>query len=183
VHQIAQRAAPGSRVVYVDNDPAAVAHSRQILAGNPDAGVVLEDLRRPEAVLSHPTVRDLIDPGRPVGLLMVTVLHFIADSDGPSDVVTRYRKALAPGSHLVLSHATNEATPETAAEVEKLYRSTTSAAHTRSLEEITGFFTGFELVEPGVVYLPLWRPEAPGPAEHPEQAWFYAGVGHLVSRT
>ena len=180
VHEIAQRSVPGARVVYVDNDPSAVAHSRQILAGNPDAGVILEDLRRPEAVLGHPTTRALLDVARPIGLLMVSVLHFIPDEDDPAGMIARYRDALAPGSHLVISHATHEAAPRAAADVERLYASTArSSAYTRSREEITRFFAGFELLAPGVVYLPLWWPRSSVTPEHPERAWFYAGVGRL----
>jgi SAM-dependent methyltransferase len=180
VHQIAQRLAPRSHVVYVDNDPSAVAHSSMLLSGDQDTGVIMEDLRNPEAVLGHPTVRGLIDLSRPVGLLMVTVLHFVPDSDDPVGVVGRYRDALSPGSFLVVSHATHEAQPDNAAAVEKLYQSSArSGAYTRSQEEIARFFAGFDLVEPGLVYLPLWRPDSPEPPEHPERAWFYAGVGRL----
>ena len=181
VHEIAHRRDPGSRVVYVDNDPAAVAHSRMILRDVPAAAVINEDLRNPEAVLAHQAVRDLLDFDQPIGVLMVTVLHFVPDADRPHELVARYRDALAPGSHLVVSHATSEAAPDAAAEVEKLYESSRAAAHTRGHEEIAGFFAGFDLVEPGVVYLPLWRPQTPDLVENPEEAWFYAGVGRLGS--
>ena len=177
VHEIAQRGAPDAHVVYVDNDPVAVAHSRQILTGNPLATVINADLRDPQSVLTNPRVAGLIDFGRPVGLLMVTVLHFVPDSDDPAGIVAGFRVALADGSYLVISHATDEAAPGAAAQVRDLYKSTSAAAHTRTHAEITRFFGGFELVDPGLVYLPLWRPDGPVP-EHPEEAWFYAGVGH-----
>jgi len=176
VHEIAQRGNPQARVVYVDNDPVAVAHSKQILSGNTLATVIREDLRRPEAVLTHPDVRSMLDFSQPVGLLMVTVLHFVPDSDDPASVVARYADGLAPGSALAISHATHEAAPGAAARVEELYTSTTAAAHTRSHAEILGLFDGFDLVDPGLVYLPLWHPDGPVP-DHPERAWFYAGVG------
>lgn len=180
VHQIAQRSAPGARVVYVDNDPSAVAHSRQILTGNPDAGVVLADMRDPAAVLGHPVTQALLDFDRPIGLLMVSVLHFIPATDDPFGMVERYGEAVAPGSYLTISHATHEASPGAAADVERLYASTARAsAYTRSHAEITRFFAGSDLVEPGLVYLPLWHPRSPEPPEHPERAWFYAGVGRL----
>jgi len=180
VHEIAQSRTPGTRVVYVDNDPSAVAHSRRILVGNPGATVILEDMRRPEAVLGHPTTQAMLDFSLPIGLLMVSVLHFLPDVDEPHRMVARYRDAVVPGSHLVLSHATHEGAPRAAADVEDLYRSTArAAAYTRSREEIMGLFAGFGLVEPGVVYLPLWRPGSPMSAEHPERVWFYAGVGRL----
>jgi SAM-dependent methyltransferase len=177
VHEIAQRGAPESRVVYVDNDPVAVAHSRQILSGNERAIVIHQDMRHAEAVLAHPRVAGLLDFRQPIGVLMVTVLHFVPDADDPADVVRRLTASLVPGSHLVISHATHEAAPGAAAKVEELYISTSAAARTRSHAEIARFFAGFDLVEPGLVYLPLWRPEAPAAADHPERAWFYAGVG------
>lgn len=177
VHEIAQRGDPESRVIYVDNDPVAVAHSRQILSGNERVTVIQEDLRRPEEVLAHPEVTRLLDFSEPVGVLMVTILHFIPDADDPAGLVSRLTSNLVPGSHLVISHATHEAAPEAAAEVEKLYASTSATAHTRSHEQIRRLFTGFDLVEPGLVYLPQWRPDSQAAAEHPERAWFYAGVG------
>jgi S-adenosyl methyltransferase len=177
VHEIAQRGDRESRVVYVDNDPVAVAHSRQILSGNDRAIAIREDLRHPEAVLGHPEVTRLLDFRAPVGVLLVTVLHFVPDADDPAGVVSRLTGSLVPGSHLVISHATHEAAPGAAAQVEQLYTSTSAAARTRSHEEIARFFTGFDLVQPGLVYLPLWRPDDPGAADHPERAWFYAGVG------
>jgi len=180
VHEIAQRGAADARVVYVDNDPVAVAHSRQILGANPLVTVVGADLRDPAAVLGHQKVRDLIDFGLPVGVLMITVLHFVPDSDDPEGIVAGFAAALAPGSYLAISHATQEAVPGTVAQVQDLYKSTTAAAHPRTSAEILRFFAGFELVEPGLVYLPLWRPDG-APPEHPERAWFYAGVGRKVS--
>jgi hypothetical protein len=180
VHEIAQRRDPDARVVYVDNDPGVVAHSRHLLRGNPLATVINADLRTPEIVLRHPEVRRLIDPARPVGLLMVTVLHFIPDTDDPAGIVAQYTRTLGDGSYLVISHATNESAPGAAAKVEDLYQRTTSSAHIRSSAEITKFFAGFELVEPGLVYLPEWRHDGQRP-ENPEQIWFYAGVGRKLA--
>ena len=176
VHEIARRGDPGARVVYVDNDPVAVAHSKHLLADDPLTTVIKADLRDADAVLAHPDVTALVDFSQPVGLLMVTVLHFVPDSDDPAGIVGRFASALAPGSFLAISHATHEAAPGTAAQVQDLYESTSAAAHTRTHAEIARFFAGFDLVEPGLVYLPLWRPDGP-PPEHPERAWFYAGVG------
>jgi SAM-dependent methyltransferase len=176
VHEIAQRGDPDARVVYVDNDPAAVAHSRRLVRGNSRATVIEADLRDPDAITGHPEVRGLIDFSRPVGLLMVTVLHFVPDSDDPARVVGKFAAALAPGSYLAISHATHETAPCAAAQVEDLYRNTTAAARTRTGAEIMRFFDGLDLVEPGLVYLPLWRPDGT-PQKDPELAWFYAGVG------
>jgi hypothetical protein len=176
VHEIAQRGDRSARVVYVDNDPVAVAHSRQILRGNPSASAICADLRTPGEVTSHPEVRRLIDMQAPVGLLMVTVLHFVPDADDPFQVTSRYASWLPAGSYLAISHATHEAAPAAAAQVKEIYTRSSAAATTRSHAEILRFFGGFELLEPGLVYLPLWRPDGPVP-DHPERVWFYAGVG------
>ncbi|HEX9033001.1 MAG TPA: SAM-dependent methyltransferase [Streptosporangiaceae bacterium] len=176
VHEIAQRGSADARVVYVDNDPVAVAHSRQILSGNSLATVIEADLRNPGAVLDHPDTTRLIDFSQPVGLLMIAVLHFVPDSDDPAGLVGTFAQRLASGSYLAISHATQEAAPSTAAQVQDLYKSSSAAAYTRTHAEIMRFFAGFEMVDPGLVYLPQWRPEGDLP-EHPERAWFYAGVG------
>ncbi|MEV4482177.1 SAM-dependent methyltransferase [Micromonospora coxensis] len=181
VHEIAQRAAPDARVVYVDVDPVAVAHSREILDGNPGATVIQEDLRRPEAILRHPEVTRLLDFSRPVAVLVVAVLHFIPDADRPQDVLGTLRAALAPGSHLVLSQASDESRSDTGqrAEAERVYRRTDNPLWIRNRAELAAFFDGFELVEPGVVWVPQWRPETPESAEDAEQAIFIGGVGRL----
>jgi hypothetical protein len=177
VHEIAHRGNPEARVVYVDNDPGVVAHSKHVLAGNPLASVINADLRDPALVLAHPEVRRLIRPDQPTGLLMVTVLHFVPDAEDPAGIVRRYAESLGPGSYLAISHATQEPSPQTVAEVVELYTaSATTSAYPRSRPEISRFFDGFDLVEPGLVYLPQWRPDGQVPA-HPERAWFYAGVG------
>ncbi len=178
VHEVAQRADPDARVVYADIDPVATAHSRAILAGNATAAVIEGDVRGPEAILGHPATRMLLDFSQPVGLLLVAVLHFLGDADDPARSVARLRDALAPGSYLVLAHATNESRPELARATEKVYqRGVPSRGRTRSRAEIMAFFAGFGLVEPGLVYLPQWRPDAPGdvPADAAKY-WFLAGV-------
>jgi len=176
VHEIAQRADPEARVIYVDNDPVAVAHSKQILGQNPRVAVIREDLRDPEAILARPEVGRLLDLSQPVGLLMITVLHFVPDSDDPVGLVGKLTRCLAPGSYLTISHATHESAPGTVAAIADMYKSTTAPAHARAAAEILPFFSGFDLVEPGLVFLPLWRPDGRVP-EHPEKFWFYAGVG------
>jgi hypothetical protein len=179
VHEVAQQTMPGARVVYADVDPVAVAHSRAILAGSADAGVIQADLRDPERILAHPVTRRLIDFGQPVGLLLVGVLLFLSDSDDPWRIVDTLRDALAPGSYLVICHATSEGRPSLGAALETVYnRSVSASLFLRSRAEITRFFDGFDLVEPGLVYLPQWRPDAPGdvPAD-PGAFWGLAGVG------
>jgi SAM-dependent methyltransferase len=162
VHEIAEQATPGSRVVYVDIDPVAVAHSQAILAGNQNAAVVQADLREPEKILAHPATRSLIDFGQPAGLLLSAVLHFIADDEDPWRITRTLRDALAPGSYLVLGHGTYEGNPTLTQALQKVYnRSVSGGGWFRSRLEILGFFDGFELVEPGLVFIPEWRPDSP----------------------
>ena len=179
VHEAAQRADPGARVVYVDVDPVAIAHSKTILAGNENAAIIDADLRDPEKILAHPTARRLIDFRQPVGLLLVAVLHFIADDEEPRRLVATLRDALAPGSYLVLCHGTDESKPAVAQAAEKVYnRSVAAHAKLRSRGEIERFFDGFELVEPGLTYLSTWRPDSPADAPgDPGRHWGLVGVG------
>ncbi|SFE07500.1 S-adenosyl methyltransferase [Actinacidiphila alni] len=179
VHEVAQSIAPGTRVIYVDNDPVAVAHSASLLADNPDADIVNADIRRPADVLNAPQVRKLIDFNEPVAILMITIMHFITHEEDPAGLVAAYRDGLPAGSWLALSHATDQDRPGTAAAVGKLYRSkATSPVTARSYEGISELFTGFDLVPPGLVYVPLWRPDpADDVPENPSEYWVYAGVG------
>jgi SAM-dependent methyltransferase len=180
VHEIAQRDSSEARVIYVDNDAGVIAHSRHLLRGNPLVSIINADLRNPASIVAHPEVGRLIDFSQPVGLLMVTVLHFVPDAQDPYGAVARFAQELAPGSFLVISHATRDSRPETAGKVEQLYQNAATSAHTRTAEEISRFFTGFEIVEPGLVYMPLWRHDGQVP-DDPEQVWFYAGVGRKRS--
>jgi SAM-dependent methyltransferase len=177
VHEVAQAASPGARVVYADTDPVVVAHSQAILAGRPDAAVIRADLRDPAAILADPTVRRLIDFRQPVGLLLVAVLHFLDDADDPWQIVATLRDALAPGSFLVVSHSTTDDRPELARAVEKVYNGSVSGSwQFRSGADIRRFFDGFELVEPGLVPGYRWRPDAD--AGDPARLWgFLGGVG------
>jgi hypothetical protein len=179
VHEVAQTISPGTRVVYVDNDPVAVAYSTSLLADNPDADIVSADIRRPADVLNSPQVRGLIDFDQPVAVLMITILHFIAPEEEPARLVAAYRDALPAGSWLALSHATDQDRPGTAAAVGQLYRSkATSPVTARSYDQIAALFTGFDLVDPGLVYVPLWRPDSGDEIpDKPSEYWVYAGVG------
>ncbi|MFI6147624.1 SAM-dependent methyltransferase [Streptomyces sp. NPDC051109] len=183
VHEIARAASPEARVVYVDHDPVAVAHSRAVLAGDERTGIVAADLRKPQDILAAPEVSQLLDLERPVALLLVAVLHFLEDSDDPYAAVAELRDALAPGSLLVLTHASYEGIPlseEVAAGTVGVYRDIRNPLVMRSREQIGGFFDGFELVEPGVVSMPLWQPEGtedPEGGETPEDPYAFSGFG------
>ncbi|MCI2421750.1 SAM-dependent methyltransferase [Saccharopolyspora sp. K220] len=182
VHEVAQQAAPGTRVVYVDTDPVAVAYSKNLLRDNPNAAIVRADLREPDKVLAAPEVSELLDLSQPLAVMMVAVLHFVGDADQPGAIVARYRDALVPGSFLVISHATDEGRPDVAASHADLYRQRTATPMTmRPHAAVTGFFEGFELVEPGVVHLPLWRPTAATDVgARPERFTGLAGVGRKL---
>ena len=178
VHEVAQRRAPDAKVVYVDNDPVAVEHSQAILAGDDRTEVVQADLRDPDAVLADPTVRGLLDLTRPTAVLMVAVLHFVPDQDDPARLVARFRETVSSGSYLALSHATAGERADRAAEHRGLYQRTATPMTMRTPEQVERLFDGWELVEPGLVYLPQWRPEPGSPElDRPERMPGLAGVG------
>jgi hypothetical protein len=179
VHEIAELAAPGAHVVYADIDPVAVAHSKAILAANTSAAVIEADLREPETILTNATVGELIDFSQPTGLLLVAVLHFIADAEDPWQIIATLRDALAPGSYLALCHATDESRPSLAQATQKVYSSGVSTkGGPRSRADILRFFDGFDLVDPGLVFMPQWRPDSPADVpDDPSQFWGLVGVG------
>jgi SAM-dependent methyltransferase len=179
VHEIAQQAAPGARVVYVDNDPVAVAHSQALLARNDHAAAIQADLRRPRQILDHPDLRELLDLSEPAALLLVAVLHFLTDADDPASLVAELRDALAPGSHVVISHGTTDGQPAHVAAAMRQYAQTTAPFQPRSHAEILAFFDGFTLIPPGLVPVPLWRPAQPldDDAGQPEPIAAVGGVG------
>ncbi|OON72726.1 SAM-dependent methyltransferase [Streptomyces tsukubensis] len=180
VHEVAREVSPGAKVVYVDHDPVAVAHTEAVLAGDEAAAVVSADLRKPAEVLTAPGVRDLLDLERPVALLLVAILHFIEDADDPYGAVAELSRSLAPGSMIILTHATYENIPlshEQAGGAVDVYRNIRNPLAMRSAEEIAGFFAGYEMVEPGVVPLARWRPETDPGQEDPYAFSGFAGVG------
>jgi SAM-dependent methyltransferase len=181
VHEVAQKAAPDSKVVYVDIDPVAVSHSRQLLAGNPNTAVVQEDARNATAIIEHPDVRAMLDFTEPIAVIMVALLHVIPDADDPYGIVATMRSVMAPGSYLVIGHGTSDGLPAETERIKELTRRTPTTLHTRDRAGVLRFFDGFELVEPGLVWVPEWRPESPDdvPAD-PERSTNYAGVGRLV---
>ena len=181
VHEVAQQASAEARVVYVDHDPVAVAHSRAVLDGDERSAVVSADLRKPRQILDSPEVTGLLDLERPVALLLVAVLHFIEDEDDPYGAVALLRDALAPGSLVVVTHASYEGIPlseEQAGGAVGVYRNIRNPLIMRSREQITRFFEGYEMVEPGLVSMPRWRPDTPTEQEDPYAFSGFAGVGH-----
>ncbi|MFY1637348.1 SAM-dependent methyltransferase [Solwaraspora sp. WMMB335] len=180
VHEIAQRLAPESKVAYVDVDPVAVAHSREILVGNDRTVILHEDLRNPERILHDPQLRKLLDFDQPVAVMIVAVLHFVPDADDPAAILAALRDSLAPGSCLVLSQASDDGrSDDERRDADEIYQRTDNPLNIRSRAALTAFFDGFELVEPGVVWVPQWRPESPDDADDAERAVFMGGVGRL----
>lgn len=177
VHELA----PEATVVYVDVDPVAVAHGREILNDIDRAVAIQEDIRNAPGILDHPDVRKLIDFDQPLGLMIVAVMHFVPDEDRPADIVATLRRALAPGSYLVLSHACDDGrTDEEQARATEIYRNTDSPLALRGSTDIARLFDGFALVEPGLVWAPQWRPDSPDSVEAAEWAVYLGGVGRLA---
>ncbi|MGN9846168.1 SAM-dependent methyltransferase [Nonomuraea sp. H19] len=160
-HHVAQRANPQARVVYVDNDPMVLAHGRALLAENENTAVVTSDLREPAAILADPAVRKIIDFDRPVGVMLVGILHHLHDDEDPKGIVEAYMAAVPPGSHLFITHFCDSS--QEARDAEQKFLALLGTGRFRTPEEITAFFDGFELLEPGVVPLPLWRPDGEVP--------------------
>ena len=179
VHEVAGQVAPDSRVVYVDNDPIVHVHANALLAGGGTTRIVLADLREPDAILAHPKVRDLIDFSRPVALLLIAILHFIAEDENPDGIVATLRDGLPAGSFLALSHGTADFHPPGAAcEAAASYQTATAPLVLRTFGRVSAFFGGFELVEPGLVQAPLWRPDGRPPRPKDlAKIGVYAGVG------
>jgi SAM-dependent methyltransferase len=174
VHEVAQRVDGTCRVVYVDSDPVAVSHAHALLAGGANVAAIQGDLRRPAEIIAHRDVERLIDFSQPVVVLMVAVLHFVRDDEDPAGVISRLTDVMAPGSYLVLSHATHDTRPEEASRARGLYQRASAPLVTRTRQQIAGLFEGLDLVEPGLVLTTGWRPQEEIPGA--ERAGLYAGV-------
>jgi SAM-dependent methyltransferase len=165
VHQVAQAVAPDARTVYADNDPVVLAHARALLAGDRQTAVAAGDVRDPAGILGAPPTVALLDLARPVCVLLVAILHFIPDSDGPARLAAAFADAMAPGSYLILSHATMDgAPPQEAArlsDAEAVYHRATAPLIMRDRGQVARLLDGFSLVEPGLVHITSWRPDTP----------------------
>jgi len=179
VHEIAQRIAPDARVVYVDNDPIVLAHSRALLDGD-NTTVIQADLRDPSTILGHPGLHKVIDLDQPVALLLVAILHFIQDDSDPAGIVTQLRDAMTAGSYLTVSHGTvdvDDAATAVADRVLRAYQRSTAPVTLRSRQQIARYFDGFELVAPGLVQVQDWRPDRSNPDV---SGGIYGGVGRKL---
>jgi SAM-dependent methyltransferase len=179
VHEIAQGEDPDCRVVYVDYEPVAVAHSELILEGNEKATVIQADMRKPDVILNAPETKRLIDFAEPLGLLMVGVVQFIPDTDDPWALAAQYRDVLAPGSYFGLSAFTWDNAPAGMAGAVEVFKKSQDPIYPRTKEEIVRMFDGFELVDPGIVFTPEWRPErSEDVGDNAERSNLYSGVGY-----
>ncbi len=179
-HEVAQRVAPGSRVVYVDNDPIVLAHARALLVGDPAGATdyLDADLRDTAKILEH--AAGALDFSRPVAVMLMAVLHLIGPDDGPYGIVRQLMAALPPGSYLLLSHVASDIEPEKMAEVGKrLNRLLAQRGWYRSQSEVAGFFAGLDLVEPGIVAVQHWRPDSEVEAARRSAMW--GGVARKTS--
>ena len=178
VHEIAQQIFPQARIAYVDIDPVAIAHSRAILAGNDLVTALHADVREPHKILADPELTRLLDLSKPTAILLAGIMHFIRDEDDPPGIVGQLRDAVVPGSYVVISHVTYEDQPPEVMEAQKLSARTATEIVLRSKAQILAQFRGLTLVEPGLVHLPLWRPDSPGDVDSsPERFGAFGGVG------
>ncbi|GAB3473270.1 SAM-dependent methyltransferase [Nocardiopsis coralliicola] len=163
-HQVAQAVNPGARVVYVDIDPLVHVHGQAILADTPVTRVVTGDVRDPQAVLGHPDTADLLDFDRPVALMLVGMLHYLSP-DIADGVVAAYRAALCPGSYLFMTSLADTGLPAQQ-ELARITRESLEEGWARTPAEIEHHFGDFSLLDPGVTYTALWRPDRPKSLDH-----------------
>lgn len=176
VHEVAHEVAPDARVVYVDFEPVAITHSELMLEREPNVTAILADLREPEKVMQQ--AETLIDFSQPVGLLIVGVLQFIPDEDDPRGIVQRYAQALPSGSYVALSHFTADSMPAAMAAGKEIFAKTAEPITPRTKDQVRAMLDGLEIVEPGIVFTPQWRPESPEDVgDDPTKANLYAAVG------
>jgi hypothetical protein len=181
VHEVANEVRPDARTVYVDYDPVVVSHGKALLTEKNRSVMIRGDLRKPAEILGDPAVRSHLDFGQPVAITLLAVLQFLSDADDPAAVVATLRDAVVPGSYLVISHVSGDVIPDKAAmrEARAVYERADARIWPRGRDAITRFFDGFELVEPGLVRGPQWRPqlsEVPAPAS----STGLVGVGRKV---
>jgi hypothetical protein len=181
VHEVVQSIDPESRVVYVDNEPVAVAHSEIVLQDNENAAMVQADAEFPDDVLQHATTERLLDFGKPVMVIMAAFIHFIPDERDPAGLIAAYRDAVVPGSYLALSSGTFEGQGEEVRRAAELYQKSGTDVVARSKDELRALLDGFEILPPGIVFTPEWRPDDPAEVgDHPEQASQLALVARKV---
>ncbi len=181
VHEVARRRTARFRVLYVDNEPLTVAHSKPLLAAEPRAEIIRADLREPESVLNAPETAELLDLSQPVGVLMSAVLHFLDDGDDPRGLVRAYQRAMPPESALMISHVTGGEQPAPMHLLAEFYADTADPLVARPPEWIDECFGGFDRLGPGTCSVRDWRPD-PGVPAHPHYRILHGGVARKPAR-
>ncbi|TDD86410.1 SAM-dependent methyltransferase [Actinomadura rubrisoli] len=178
VHEVVHGTDPAGRVVYVDTDPVAVVHYQALLHSVPTATAVRGDVRKPGEVLADPEVAALIDLGRPVGILMTAVLDLVRDEEDPEAAVAGFRDVMAPGSHLAVCDFAEEGlTDADRAARDRMVAESGVVVTFRPRSRLASFFDGLELLAPGLVPAPDWRPDRP---HEPATGWLLAGIGRRL---
>jgi hypothetical protein len=182
-HEVVQKVSPDARVVYIDNDPMVAEQGGRLLADDRSTRVICADLREPDSILKNPELNDLIDFSQPVGLLMTAVMMFVSNDSEPWSLVGQYVDAVAPGSYLALSHLTDDYKPPVTAErFRAVFDRATEHLYFRSLDGISQFFDGLEMVAPyegapaALCYTGVWGAEDPDLADSDGARWLYCGV-------
>jgi hypothetical protein len=175
VHEIARRVDPDTRVVYLDHDPIVRSHAEALLADDVSTFVVDGDLRDPAGILANPDVRKHLDWEQPIGLLMCGILHYVLDEERPADVVATLYEALPSGSYVFIHHLLATEDPA-AAVLQEQMRTGLGRAQFRTMDQVRDLFDGLELVEPGLVLVPDWRPDPPTVRDHPVLEMACVGV-------
>jgi S-adenosyl methyltransferase len=170
-HEVAQLAAPEARVVYVDNDPIVLAHARALLTGSAEGATAYldEDLRNTAELLR--AASDTLDFGEPVGVMLIGILHCIPDEDNPADLIGQLMDAVPAGSYLAISHPSNDINPDIRRLSSRLNELMPIKLTFRSRDQVASLFGGLDLVDPGLVRIPDWRPDAEADRANPAAVW------------
>jgi hypothetical protein len=176
VHQVALETGRAVRVVYVDHDPVVLAHARDLLSSESSAVIIGHDMRAPDAILGDPELRDRFDFDQPVGMLFVSMLQFLSDADDPGELIARLLAPFPSGSYVAITHGTADVAPQVQ-DAARVYEGATTQLYPRTRAQVLGLVDGMDLVEPGLVWTPQWRPDPGDPIpEDPSDSYYYAVV-------
>ena len=181
-HQLAQALTPDARVVYVARDPVVLSHSRALLAIDSRTGVVDGDILHPAELAADPGLRAVIDTSKPVAVVVMSALQWVPDEDDPFKRVAELRDWMPEGSYFLIVHAVFDSRPEAARPIVEIYKRVFQRAEdaSRTMEQVRGFFDGFELVDPGLVYIRQWRPDNPLELRRADRFWLAGGLGRKI---
>ncbi|GAA2593002.1 SAM-dependent methyltransferase [Winogradskya consettensis] len=176
LHEIAQRLAPETRVIYVDNDPIVLVHARALMVSSEQgrSEYISADIRDPDSILTEKVLQETLDLKQPVGLTLIAILMLLSDDDDPWALVARLRDALPSGSVLAITHPTADFNPAAVGEAVASARGAGMTLVARTKDEVARFFGDWELLPPGIVPTSAWRPDAP--VDNPEATYYWAGV-------